>query len=261
MLDLCNIPIIDNLYTTFDTSSSHKLLIYHINYNETCPFIQILLSYNIDKKLIFPELETQNLNSALDKCEEIIETFLIKKCNNREIYFRGIHKFKNSSYCIIDISNIKLFNLFSSTDDIYNFVCLTDIIYNKSLFGRHIDENITDYFKNNLENYLLKDNNNNNIQLPYIGYLLKKINEAKFTNIFGIIDYSNSEIMLYSSFLDVIKSYQNSQSGCWAINRLVLFDKVNIDNHTILENEIKLKNGNLLLKLKNNAHPLSCFLC
>lgn len=262
MINLFNIPLNENL-NTFYTNCSN-LIIYHITYIDECPFIQILLSYDSNKKsFVFPECSKYtSLQEIIGYCNEILESFLMKKCNIRDILFKGVYTKDNSSYCVIEISNVKLFNLFSYSSDIYSLTTLPEIIYNKKNFERNIHENLVVYFKKNLRYYLLKDNGGNFFPLPTIGYIIQSSQIARYTNIFGILDYSNNKIVFYSSFDQVIKYNRCCKENISCeINKMVIFGNIDLDTSNHHECDIRINMGHLNLFTKNNAYPLSCFVC
>ena len=263
MINLFNISLIDNLNTSF--KYCNNIIIYHITYIDKNPFIQLLLTYNTNSKTFdFPMCsQFKSLLEITEYCNQMLDSFLMKKCNKNDIIFKGIQSFNNSSFCIIEISNIRLFNLFSTNSDIFSLTTIPEIIYNKYIFDRKIDESVVNYIKSNLDSYLVKDNYENIIPLPTIGYIIQSSKLAKYTNIFGILNYSNNQIDLYSSFNDTIKyvKYQTGATNNLGINKMLLFGKIDFSSSSSNENcDILINKEKLNLLTKNNAFPLSCFL-
>jgi len=180
-----------NLYSS--KYSNVNICAYNINNDSIFPFQRFLLENSIDEKLKFPNfknIKTFNFEELVSYAKVFL--FGLLKINDYDKFDEIIlldgyldNDNDNDLYIFFDITllNIKL-------DDTYKnnnlFLILLDEILNQKHFCNiKINENVTDLFVINTELNFLIDENNNNYEIPVVGFVSKPKNLTNFTYVFG----------------------------------------------------------------------------
>ena len=201
-------PAISNLENNIDkllknnNIFSIQICAYEVNNEAINPFLKFYLHKNeLDNTLNFLSL---NFN------EHFIDTNIIKL--NSEIYlytFLDLNNFNKFSetinykgcliknkklYIFYDLTNCKL-----QINDIYSdskiWICLLDEIMNENkACNLDINQDVIDFFINNLDFCFLYNKNNEKYNLPIAGYVSQEDRLLNFTYTFGVSKSNNDTI-------------------------------------------------------------------
>jgi len=199
---------------------------YDVNNQGKYPFQRFLLiNTEQNKTLNFPTVTTNklkkqfnntNINSNINSntyTDEFINFVKVSLFGLFQLYihdfaefnsglsFNGFYEYENNLYLFFDVTNCNI-----KINDIYRantlwFVTIEEIMNIKYLCDIPIAEHITDFFIQNNNFCFLLDQNNNNYEIPIVGYVGKPENKLQFTFIFGETrDYSNGMFGPYYYF-------------------------------------------------------------
>jgi hypothetical protein len=207
---------------------------YNINFQGKLPFLTFLLiKTKLDEYLNFPKIEIhKDLNSTNLLNHTILLLQLLLKTNfiefnklveiNELIEFNGFYKYNNNLYIYINITKLNI-----QLNDIYRknnvwFALVDEIVNHKHLCNININNEVSNYFINNMYFCFIKDINNLNFEIPIVNYVSKPANKLNFiytfgqtrcadnnifgpyfyfTNFFNAINYSSTHIEDYNKLL------------------------------------------------------------
>jgi len=162
---------------------------YSIDNTGKFPFIKYLLEKNyLDLDFIqFPIYVSLEFNYLIKFSNEYLNNIINKEKDSEklEIIFQGYIENKNKIYLFFDITKINL-----QINDIYLsnslwFTLVDEIVNQKKLCNIPINNNCTDLLIQNENLCFLVDLNNNNIEIPSVGFVMKEEKRLNFTYIFG----------------------------------------------------------------------------
>lgn len=162
---------------------------YTIDNTGKFPFIKYLLEKNyLDLDFIqFPIYLSLELNDLIKFSNEYLNNILNKEKDSEklEIIFEGYIENDEKIFLFFDITKINL-----QINDIYLsnslwFTLVDEIVNRKKLCNIPINNNCIDLLIQKEDLCFLLDKNNNNIEIPEVGYVTKEENKLNFTYIFG----------------------------------------------------------------------------
>jgi len=203
--------------TTYDNI---YLCPYTVNNDSKFPFIRFLLTNSpINKTLNFQIIPIfKNFNSDELKIFTKFYLFGLLLLNdfetfNRSVIFNGYFDYNNNLYLFFDITNCCL-----EINDTYSNNCLwlalvDEILNYKKICNMHIDDDVTQFFNLNESFCFLDDENENNYEIPVVGYVKKSEDKLNFTYIFGETKKDkNSLLGPYYYFTNYYSCFKDSEN-------------------------------------------------
>lgn len=200
----------------FDTEKRINICIYQINNLSKYPFLQYILYKKDDNKLYFPYTNSfssqftyeqvaiyilncynNNIIRNIDDSDisddengELDTTVLIKLqlYNNDNIaeYYAGYLEYNNEYYIFYDISrNLIETHYLLQNGDLY-LTLIDEIVNSNMVYNLQISKNVSDFFIFNTEFIYLRNNNDEIIDTPTIGYVKIPANKYNYVLNFGI---------------------------------------------------------------------------
>lgn len=206
----------DNIYIcTYDVNSDGKY-----------PFQRFLLINTEENKMLkFPTVTMTKKNRTLhsdtyaDEFLNFVKVFLFGLFQlyidnfadfNSGLAFNGFYEYENNLYLFFDVTNCNI-----KINDVYRantlwFVTIEEIMNVKYCCDMPIAEIVTDFFIQNNSFCFLLDQNNNNYEIPTVGYVGKPENKLQFTFIFGETrDYNNRMFGPYYYFTNFYSAFKD----------------------------------------------------
>ena len=179
---------------------------YDVNSDGKYPFQRFLLINTEQNKMLkFPTVTTNKLmkhssnsnsnsNTYKDEFINFVKVSLFGLFQlyiddfaefNSGLSFNGFYEYENNLYLFFNVTNCNI-----KINEVYRantlwFVTIEEIINIKYCCHMPIAEIVTDFFIQNNSFCFLLDQNNNNYEIPMVGYVGKPENELQFTFIFG----------------------------------------------------------------------------
>lgn len=255
-----NYIALDKLVYDIDDILTHDIVVkitaYEIKTNSKYPYLQfLLLKDELSDTLFFPEIKILSKQDSKNS-ENIITLTKLKLFDlldlknyadfDNKIIFKGFFYIKNSRelHIIFDLTECKL-----QLYDVYRinkmwFTLLDEIINHRNICNFIIDASVSNFFINNNDFIYLKNKNDDNHELPIVGYI--GMNGSNYNKVSFVYTFGNSTkdktAMLgpYFYFTD----FKNSiRQGGWSENG----EPVKIDNTLITDNEYgRYKKGSIV---------------
>lgn len=193
-------PILDDVYfykdiRNLNTYKNCILCIYTVNNENKYPFLQFLFYKSfLTDTFSFLNYINFNINNDdfIQNINEYILSFLNKKdifstldnndyIDKKDIIFDGFFVEENNNYLFFNIPKLKDF-IFSKNlqlgliDEIMNYQKLDD---------KEIDVEMIEFFQRNSELMYLKNEKDENYEIPIVGYVAKTKKQVEFTRMFG----------------------------------------------------------------------------
>jgi len=155
---------------------------YDINNDGKYPFLRYLLTNKFNVSFNFPIIlmskNCNNLNKLVDLTKQIL-----KLSNN--CHFNGFYEYNNNLYLFFDVT--KQFNNDNIDTCKSNFWLglMDEIVNHHAICNMPINEHVADFFEANSFFCFLKDENDINYEIPFVGFTLKPENKLQFTHMFG----------------------------------------------------------------------------
>jgi hypothetical protein len=241
------------------------LCCYNINKNGKLPFLMFLLiNSTIEKALKFQQiypLENMNKNELINFSKTyIFELNIIDDYESLNNIFNGFYEYENKLYLFFDITECNIEIIDKNINKNLSFVLIDEMINQKKMINTNIDETITDLFTLNEDLCFLCDENENNYEIPIVGYVIKPENKLNFTYIFGESKCDKNRILgPYYYFTDLNEIIKKSNNTKLHFVRFALFLGLtkyieNNEKDPIDESEIKkerLNDKNLNQNIRN----------
>ena len=206
-----NLEKYDNLY----------MCAYNVNNQAKYPFQNFLLTNTEQNKtMTFPRVKmTKKFNKNTDEFINFVKVSLFGLFHlyvddfsefNTGLEFNGFYEYENNLYIFFDITkcNITLNNVYR-VNNLW-FVTIEEIINVKYLCDMPMGKEITNFFTSNESFCFLVDDNNNNYEIPMIGYVGKSDTKLKYTYIFGETKNDNNGMFgPYYYFTNFFSSLNN----------------------------------------------------
>jgi hypothetical protein len=230
-------PALDYLDTdikNMDVNKNHILCIYQVNNENKTPFLQFLFSKNIFSDtfefLNYIDFDFLQMFHTSSDVIERIKTFmiaLIHKCttfvlNSDDILFQGFLEEDKNNYLFFNIKKLEeCFSFpFSVQDNNFCLGLISEIIRYENIDGKKIDPSIIDFFQKNSVWSYLKNKENENYELPDVGYVTKNGQWLGFNSMFGEFKNPNGKLGSYYYFtnynqaqIDLCKLREKSEYG------------------------------------------------
>jgi hypothetical protein len=241
---------------------------YRVNNNELYPFLDFLLKNDFEsKQLGFPFVEPSEV--SLDNISKIIKNmnsifYNITRDNKYE--YKGLYYYKNNIYLFFDFTNCKLVINNTHKNSIIWSVLLDEIINKRHVCNIKIDLNVIDFFNENIDFALLKDENEKIYEIPSVVYVGKEVSKINFTYIFGVSKPDSNLLFgsyyYFTDFKNAIKQagwseIKNDKNIKGGIVRFALFTgstKVILNKMSDSIDESKIKSHLISTKNPNNLY-------
>lgn len=209
---------------------------YRVNNNELYPFLDFLLK-NDTNQLLFPSLKL-NGTSLLSKMQNLsnikslLNLALYNVIHDEKYEYKGIYHYKNNIYLFFDFTNCKLIINNTHKNSIIWSVLADEIINKKHVCNIKIDSDVIDFFNENIDFSILKDENEKIYEIPSVVYVGKEISKINFTYIFGLSKPDNNLLFgpyyYFTNFKNAIKQggwteVKNNKNIKGGIVRFALF--------------------------------------
>jgi hypothetical protein len=211
--NLCNIKNI--------LSKPIFLGIYKINYSYKYPFLEYLFEKDYFNLLSFPTIKINNTNNIKTNIEKQVSN---KFCQIKLSSFKinGFSEYEDKIIIFIDSGNNEiLINNYNSY-----LVLMDEIVNNKHVNNIKIDTFFPKYFIEHFDLIYLKDENNNNYEIPVVVYQGIEERLIEFTVMFGNTKSSETELMgpyFYFTSFENVQNKFNSIGLKYAIIRYGIF--------------------------------------
>jgi hypothetical protein len=171
----------------------------------------------------------------------------------------GYYVYKNEIIIILDLTKSKV-NL-QNFDSILKLALVSEILNKNEVCNVVIDNSVRQFFINNYEFCVLKNEKNDNYESPIVGYVYKPYKKLNFTYVFGETKQQNPAILgpyyYFTNFYNAIIQFNNSNEINSGIVRFAIFTKKikyieNLPNDSIDVSEMKkqkLENNNIFERL------------
>ena len=207
---------------------------YRVNNSELYPFLNFLLKNDFEtNEFLFPSLK---LNGAtlLTKIQNLSN---IKSLLNLALYniilddkyeFKGLYYYKNNIYLFFDFTNCKLIINNTYKNSIIWNVLVDEIINTKNVCNIKINQDITNFFNENIDFIFLKDSNEKIFEIPSVVYVGKEFSKINFTYIFGTSKPDNNFLFgpyyYFTDFKNAVKQcIGNKNNDKGGLVRFALF--------------------------------------
>jgi hypothetical protein len=193
--------VYDNIHIcAYDVNNDGKypfqrFLLINTEQNKILKLPTVKLSNKFNKKILDTDVKTNTYTdefinfvkvSLFDLFQLYIDNFAEF---NSGLAFNGFYEYENNLYLFFDVTNCNI-----KINEIYRannlwFVTIEEIINIKYYCDIPVAEIVTDFFIQNKFFCFLLDQNNNNYEIPMIGYVGKFENKVQFTFMFGETRY------------------------------------------------------------------------
>ena len=217
-----------------------KINVFKIEYITEIPYVKYLLLKDLSSDILsFPEVELVNYTELTS--EKLIKLSQVQLYNylffnnqessddfiqySKNILFKGFYLNNYEIHIIFDLSNYNL-----KIDNTYRksqvWCCLIDeIINHNKVCNFTIDDSVYNFFINNIEFCFLKNNINENYDLPIVGYIGIEASKLNFTYTFGATAKDKNSILgpyyYFTDYNGAIRDCKDFKKG--GIVRFVLF--------------------------------------
>jgi hypothetical protein len=194
---------------------------YQINHEGKYPFLSFLLNRNslLNSSFIFPYISINkfmNSDNIITTTKLFLFDLLTNKCDydkfNDNITFDGFYIYKNEIYIFYNLTNDTLVY-----NNIYNneifFAIVDEIINHKAILNIPIDNNVYEFFMDNVIFTQLYNKSDEICEMPIICYVGKNYTMLNFTCTFGVSIKENGILGPYFYFTN----FKNAvREGCWS---------------------------------------------
>ena len=166
---------------------------YQVNDSGEKPFLQFILRKNemnhatTPDLLTFPSFKRRFGESLVDMCAVLQKVLCISySINSNNCEYKGFLNDRNIFYVFYELKedSIKVHDLYRRND--LWLVLIDEIVNHNSCCNFIIDENVSRFFSNYINFACLKDENDNYIEIPIVGYTGVKRKEINLLSCFGI---------------------------------------------------------------------------
>jgi hypothetical protein len=228
---------------------------YRVNNNELYPFLDFLLKNDFEtKQLVFPFFESNELSTdIISKIKKKLNSIFYNIITDDKYVYNGSYYYKNNIYLFFDFTNCKLIINNSHKNSIIWSVLIDEIMNKTHVCNMKINLDVVNFFNENMDFSILKDENEKNYEIPSVVYVGKEVSKINFTYIFGVSKpdnnllfgpyyyFTNFKNAVKQSLLSEVKNDKNVKGG---IVRFALFTGstkvvLNKISDSIDESEIK----------------------
>jgi hypothetical protein len=260
--------VTDNIdsHLSSNTFNEVKILAYEVNNEGLYPFLQFLLIHDIlnTNKLVLPYINIKKTNT--DEIYNLVKSYMktLSLSDNMDIFIdnmelNGYYVYKNELIILIDLTKSKV-NL-QNFDSVLKLALVSEILNKSEVCNVIIHHSVHQFFINNYELSVLKNEKNEIYESPIVGYVYKPYKKLNFTYTFGETKQQSPAILgpyyYFTSFYNAIVKLSNSNEINSGIVRFAIFTKKikyieNLPNDSIDESEIKkqkLEDNNIFERL------------
>ena len=256
---------LDNILKTKIKIEKINICGYRINNNVLYPYLNFFLKNDFkNKQLMFPFIDPNDLLLDFITKYEKMNAIFYNIILDSNYQYKGAYYYKNNIYLFFDFTNCKLnINNINKNSIIWS-VLIDEIINKKHVCNIGVDLDVINFFNENIDFILLKDNNEKNFEIPSVAYVGKEIAKLNFTFNFGVSKPDNNLLFgpyyYFTNFKNAIKqggwaevtNYKYNKGG---IVRFALFagkTKVILNNSSGLIDDSNIKNE--FLSSTNNLY-------
>ena len=243
-------------YLESNSFNQIKIIAYEVNNDGVYPFLQFLLFNDLfTPKLTFPVLPINYTNITTEQIFKMTMNLFIslKLSNNYEtfsknIVFDGFYEENGEVFLFVDVTQNKLNLPDIYLDSFVRFVLIDEILNLKHVCNINVDAEVTDFFTNNYELSVLKNDKNEAYDVPSVSYVGRKEKMLNFTYTFGVTKQNKNAILgpyyYFTDFENAIREQSNVTDCNSGIVRFAVFMKnvkyiENSQNDNIDESEVK----------------------
>jgi hypothetical protein len=251
---------------------------YHINEKHKHPFLEYFLFKNTKEKgdsLHFPRFEYTNSVNVVTKGLAVIELLSLSYYKSAKYVFNGYTNDANNLYLFFDCSGLELDGFkMSRMNDLW-MVTMDEIINNRKVCNFSIENEVLEFFYNNMDLLFLKDTTGQIYENPTVLYAGSSRKELDFKTTFGISSSGNGSLMgnyyYFTDYQNAVKNagWLNESMGCGGLIRCAIFlgkmkvllnnpddnvDESNFTKEILLtnnENSVEYKNVRLLMRISD----------
>ena len=251
----CKNKVIDNIdsYLSSNTFNNVKIIAYEVNNEGVYPFLQILLVHDImcSNKLVLPYMPISS-DKSIDIYESV-KNFMktLNLSDNMDMFIdnmelNGYYVYNNELTVLIDLTKSKV-NI-NDFDNIIRLALVTEILDRNDICNVSIDYSVYNFFINNFDYCVLKNENDEIYESPSAGYVYKQNKKLNFTYVFGETKQESPAILgpyyYFTSFYNSLIELNNKNEFNSGIVRFAIFAKKtkyveNLPNDNIDESEMK----------------------
>lgn len=262
--------LIDNIdeYLIENNIKNIKIVAYEIKHNNNYPYIMYALIKNLHTNtLFFPELEINMLELNSEKIIMITKINLLNllslnEYNNFEnnICFKGFYLNSEEIYIFVDLTECNIQKKYILNKSALTFALIDEIMNHNNVCNYLIDKSITSFFNCNIDFCFLKDKNNNNYEIPSVGYVginsnNTNINNMNFVYEYGILKQDYNAILgpyyYFTDYKNAINQNNENDQNNIKIIRFALF----LGKTKVIENLINDEMDKSIIKKKRLVDP------
>jgi hypothetical protein len=243
---------IDNFLSS-NNLKTIKILAYEVNNDGVYPFLQILMVQDIlnSNNLVLPYIDISNVgsNEIYSSVKNVLKNLNLS--DNMEIFIdnmelNGYFIYKDELIIVIDLTKSKV-NL-NDFDSAIKLALISEILNRNDICGVSIDYEVYNFFINNYDCCVLKNEKNEIYESPIVGYVYKHNKKLNFTYVFGETKQQSPAILgpyyYFTSYYNAIIELNNNIEFNSGVVRFALFTKKtkyieNLPNDNIDTSEIK----------------------
>jgi len=189
---------------------------YRVNNNGTYPFLNFLLKNDFDtKELLFPFIEFNEISSdIISKISKKMNSIFYNVILDDNHKYKGSYYYKNNIYLFFDFTNFKLIINNIHKNSIIWSILVDEIINKNNVCGIKINSQVVNFFNENIDFTILKDESEKIIEMPSVVYIGKEISKLNFTYIFGASKPDNN--LLFGSYYYFTNFKNAIKQGGWS---------------------------------------------
>ena len=179
-----------------------NIFAYTINVNGKSPFKQFILSKSLTNlDLVFPlvpifkNFKTDELIDYTKVCLFGFLMFENYEIFNKCVMFDGFYEYNNNLYLFFDITKckIQLYDIYSNSSIWFGLI--DEILNHRHICNIKVCDTVTQLFHYEIDLCYLTDENDDNYEIPVVGFVSKPDNILNYTYIFGELKSNKNDIL------------------------------------------------------------------
>jgi len=215
-----------------ESSPTVNICAYHINKKHKYPFLEYFLFKNTKEKgdtLHFPRFAYTTTENVLEKGLSVIELLCLSYYKHTQFCFKGYTNDDNNVYLFFDCSGLELDGFkMSRMNDLW-MVTIDEIINQQKVCNFPIENEVAEFFYNNMDLLFLKDARGNTYENPSVLYSGTSRKQLEFKTTFGISSSGKEALMgdyyYFTDYQNAVKNagWLNESMGCGGLIRCAVF--------------------------------------
>lgn len=214
------------------TSPTVNICAYHINNKHKYPFLEYFLFKNTKEKgdaLHFPRFAYTTTENVLEKGLAVIELLCLSYYKDTQFCFKGYTNDNNNVYLFFDCSGLQLDGFkMSRMNDLW-MATIDEIINQQKICNFPIENEVLEFFYNNMDLLFLKDAKGHTYENPTVMYSGTSRKQLEFKTTFGISSSGKEALMgdyyYFTDYHNAVKNagWLNESMGCGGLIRCAVF--------------------------------------